>query len=341
MSFRHFGLTAFLGLVSLSALPMPAHADWSPANDRMAQWSYQPAQGPRPPLRDRDFFSSDEKGVAPIRSLSTEPINNNWQPPVQVEPRRQPAPSSATAPRTALGTQASIDVGGQVSGYHYHEPTLGVKINGPQFGLTAAITHLLGQNWFARLDTRFAGGPVHYTGSGESDDPNLIAEVRATAGRDFTIGRFGVSPYLGLGYRHVNNDARGQTTTGASGYRRGSHYLFVPVGAETRTILSNGHKLSFLAEIDPLLQGWQTSKFSDVSSDYPDITNNQRFGIGLRTHLMYGIRAWSFGPYFNYWGINKSTTDCASTNVYVVCGTEPTNHTIEYGLQFRYSFNSY
>ncbi|NCC03375.1 MAG: hypothetical protein EOM37_04920 [Proteobacteria bacterium] len=340
MSLHRVGLAALLGLVSLTALSLPAQAEWTPADDRGAAWDYQPAQGPRPPQRERDYFSSEQKDETPIRSLSTEPVKSDWVPPAKQEPtpRQTHSPSH---PTMALDTQSGIDVGGQISGYHYHEPTLNVKLNGPQFGLTAAITHVLGQDWFARLDTRFAGGPVHYTGSGESDDPNIIAELRATAGHDFRIGRFGVSPYLGLGYRHVNNDARGVTTTGASGYRRGSHYLFVPVGAETRTFLSNGHKLSFLAEIDPLLQGWQTSKLSDVSSDYPDITNNQRFGLGLRTHFMYGIRAWSFGPYLNYWGINKSTTDCASTNVYIVCGTEPTNHTIEYGLQLRYSFDSY
>jgi hypothetical protein len=45
-------------------------------------------------------------------------------------------------------------------------------------------------------------------------------------------------PYAGLGFRYLYNDLRGTSSTGAIGYRRESHYFYVPLGVTLRVPLA-------------------------------------------------------------------------------------------------------
>ncbi len=324
------------------------------------QWLYQPGQGPHYSTYTSRHAERSRSTQAPLKAEVAVQAAPAWtdlpaidvksEPEVRIPapaplpPRPVLAPVERDAPDTALQprTQATIDVGIQGSHYHYHESSLAVKTQGAQFGVTAAATGTFGDQWLARVDGRYVGGPVHYKGSGESEaDPNSIAEARLTMGRDFLWHNLAFTPYVGAGYRYLRNDARGVTTTGASGYNRESHYFFVPVGFQQRLMFPNGSQLAFTAEFDQLVYGRQKSRLSDVSAAYPDLTNRQKAGYGLHGDLMYKYRDWAFGPFSNYWNINQSDTACSDgdgTTYYLVCGYEPHNHTLEYGFQLRYSF---
>lgn len=330
------------------------------------QWLYQPGQGPhystytvrRAATSRSSHLPLKAEVLAPIVSTSVQAAAPAWTdlPIVDVKnatavPTSVPMPSQPSGRPMEKGageqalqprTESTIDVGIQGSHYHYHESSLAVKTQGAQFGVTAAATGTFAEQWFARLDGRYVGGPVHYKGSGESEaDPNSIAEARLTSGRDFLWRNVAITPYIGAGYRYLRNDARGITTTGASGYNRESHYFFVPVGVQQRLNFSNGSQLAFTAEFDHLVYGRQKSRLSDASPLYPDLTNRQKGGYGLHGDLMYKWRNWAFGPFSNYWNINQSDASCSDgdgTTYYFVCGYEPHNHTLEYGFQLRYSF---
>lgn len=331
-------LTCVAGLVAYT--PASQAAELTARDLRMetrTQWDYQPGQGPRRKASDRDFFR-------PSKPLPENPLTP--PPPVVPGDWRNPPSAESMVPvrprQSELHSHTGLDIGVQGSHYHYHEKDVAMKLQGPQGGFHLMATGYLGSHWSLRGEVRFTAGSMDYKGSGEMDtNPNYTTEVRATVGRDLLMHNFSITPYVGLGYRHLLSDIRGVTNTGAVGYQRHSHYFFVPVGIQPKVLLPNNDTLSLMAEFDPLVLGSQVSMLNDADSRYPELQNKQRGGYGIRGNLMYQTGNWGFGPFVNYWNIDRSRTDCATgsgAGALYVCGYEPHNHTVEYGMQLRYRF---
>ena len=251
-----------------------------------------------------------------------------------VKPR--PVPVSETMPMT---TEGGISFGLQGYHYQYEEPTAAVHITGDKLGINPAVTVNFGDQkaFFANLDFRYTFGGVDYKGSGtlknESDD---MWELRGLLGRDFTWhDKVGLASFTGFGYRHLYNDGRGTTTTGALGYRRESEYLYIPIGIAPKFRLDGDSRIAGIAEFDYFVHGVQRSYFSDVSSAAPDISNQQNSGYGIRASLAYERGGWSIGPFINYWKSQASRASFLGGGYYVY---EPTNRTEEYGAQLKYRF---
>ncbi|MGE4352095.1 MAG: autotransporter outer membrane beta-barrel domain-containing protein [Bdellovibrionales bacterium] len=307
--------------------------------ETQTHWDYQPMQGPYHPARERDLFTPGKGEGRPAPQTPPPPlVSGDYHNPPRTEDRVPPKP-----PRTQPVTTTSLEGGIQGSIYHYHEKDLGVKLDGEQFGFHLIGSLALGSQWFTKMDGRASGGVVEYEGSGKSEtNPNYEAEVRWTLGRDFVKDRFVISPYVGVGYRYLHSDVRGVTSVNAHGYQRDNHMVFVPIGVQPKMQFASGDRVSLTLEYDPMISGWQHSYLSDVYAGYPDLMNRQTAGYGLRGDLMYEKAKWSFGPYVNYWNINQSDEKCKTGNdgvyAYTICGVEPHNHTLEYGIQLRYRF---
>jgi len=302
------------------------------------EWDYQPGQGPHRRVSENDFFRPTTD--LPSQPLTPPPpvVDGDWRANPPRAEDQIPVRPDVGEPRT----QTSLEIGVQASHYGYQESIIPMKIEGMHGGVVAQATGAIGGQWFLRADGRFVAGAPDYNGSGKiKDTPNYIAEVRATIGRDLLWRRFGIAPYVGIGYRYLSSDLAGVSTTGAHGYLRRSQYLFAPIGLQPSMRFLNGDRLTLTAEFDPLLQGWQDTYLSDVSINEPDIRNTQTAGFGLRSDLMYKTSGWSFGPFMNYWNINASDVACGTGTgpaPITRCGYEPHNHTLEYGMQFRYRF---
>jgi hypothetical protein len=249
-----------------------------------------------------------------------------------------------------LGTPTSFEAGVQFSRYEYEEPNvednIDVYIRGLKYGIDGRFTYNI-QDWFFQLEGRYAGGDDDYQGSGKIEGvADNLAEGRLLAGRDFLVNEFGLSPYVGVGFRDLFNDSRGVSTTGALGYKRESQYLYMPIGVTGRTRIDRDSRVSLNVEYDQFLWGRQYSDLNDVSEFYPELVNSQTWGYGLRGELMYERRSWGLGPFFDYWNINQSEDSCATrfttTDRFIyrvtACGYEPHNDTLEYGIRFRYRF---
>jgi hypothetical protein len=65
-----------------------------------------------------------------------------------------------------------------------------------------------------------------------------------------------------------------------------------------------------------------------------DVENDQPTGYGLRGSVYYERNNWSFGPWFQYWNIDRSDTASAG----IASGFEPENETTEIGLRLGYRF---
>ncbi len=256
------------------------------------------------------------------------------------------AGASAQTPDPLL-TRAGWEAGGQLSHYHYEEPGLlrfggpdaveSVKITGPRTSAVGAYTFVNPKRLYSRFEARISYGSLRYEGSGTQDNiPDTIIEARALIGKDFRPGAgISLSPFAGLGYRYLFDDLRGYSSTGASGYRRFSNYLYVPVGLTARFAAGAEWVVAPTIEYDHFLQGRQHSMLSDAGFGDPDVTNTQNHGRGFRASLMAEKGHWAFGPWMNYWNIEDSDRQPIGGGFAVL---EPANWTREYGIEVRYRF---
>jgi len=254
----------------------------------------------------------------------------------------------AQAESARINTNSGNELTISVSSYLYEEPSLGMSTKGDKFGVGHIGALVLNGDWFIKDDVRFANGAVDYVGSGyQAGMPDWYVEARGVIGRDIQLGEAVFAPYVGIGYRHLFNDLRGYSSTGAIGYRRESNYLYVPIGVTHRFRLQDSAVWSTTFEFDKLLSGRQFSRLSDLVghdgySDAPDISNNQSGGFGFRADMMYEMDDWAFGPFLNIWRIDKSdsvvrpiTQNSVST---LYSFTEPQNRTTEFGMRMKFKF---
>lgn len=256
-----------------------------------------------------------------------------------------------------------FSLGAEFSYFNYEEPDL-MEENGPLFGAYAEYVLRTPENdkvgsWkeflssypnnsVFGLDLRFLGGQVDYDSrdTGSIDNINdYLFEVRGTAGYDFPVFDQTVwTPYVGIGYRYLNDDSGGKTsTTGAAGYERESNYVYVPLGVRTNTPLSELWQLGFNVEYDIFVDGTQKSHLEDVSSLLNTVENDQDEGFGVRGSIQFARQAdtWNLllEPFVRYWSVedsNVAVVTCGGTPC--AAGYEPNNESIEYGVKIGTQF---
>jgi len=252
----------------------------------------------------------------------------------------------ALAQGMSLKTSSGAEIGIQISSYKYEEDVndaFFMSLEGAKIGLAGSVTRALEDDWYWGGDARFVTGNTNYrsAGSGEKTaNPDSYLELRVIAGRDLEIGSQVLSPYAGLGYRYLNNDLRGYTDTGASGYRRVSSYTYVPMGVTHRFGVSPVARFATTFEYDYLLQGMQRSYLTDLTAAgfNTDLDNLQRNGHGLRLDLAYEMESWSAGVFYHYWDIAESEIGTFTKPGFVYSGVEPHNITREFGVLVKYRF---
>ncbi len=225
----------------------------------------------------------------------------------------------------------------------YHEPGVS-REEGLMYG--AVFSYAYHNRIMAKGELIVNGGWVDYSNSGKIEDiPDVMLEFRGTGGVDFFLGgKIMVTPYIGLGYRYLNDDGSGRiSTTRAAGYERESNYLYSPVGVAILGYLGNRWSLSGNAEFDVFWRGKQISRLSDIPG-YSDLENRQKHGYGLRGNATFAKKISSrtsieFGPFIRYWHVSQSETETVFFNgVPRGTGYEPKNTSTEFGLTFGVRF---
>jgi hypothetical protein len=295
-----------------------------------------------------------------------------------------PAHGFAQAPDVDLGTPTGHDLNVSVGGYRYVEPlTQPISIHGPKFGAEYTGTRSLSESrrWFFRANVRGLLGNTTYDGfcrpwlitlngaspngyalglgpafaCSESGDQDWYVEGRALAGKDFIGPSWSVSPYAGVGVRHLSNGI-----AGVPGYRT-DDYLYLPVGLTTRTRVAS-RALSVTLEYDRLLRGWQKTRQSDLGggvvpatatapafiiNGFTDVSFAQHGGWALRASAKYqATPRWSVEPYYIHWSVDDSPVEFI-TATFTVDGItanqqlgfyEPFNTTNEFGVKLGFRF---
>jgi hypothetical protein len=243
-----------------------------------------------------------------------------------------------------LKTQSANQLGLTLSGYVYDEPSLNVRMTAINVGVEYLGTYALQNDWFVLGQFDYNNGAVKYSGSGTASGiPQYYVNLKAALGHDFAFNGFVLSPYIGIGYRYLNQAFGGVTTsTGAPGYDRRSTYNYIPIGVIHRVAVNdNKAKLETTLEYNYLLSGNQYSGLAAANPVLGNQNNAQNSGYGINLTILYKQDQWGFGPYYKYWNIADSQTN--PTN-FVASGMryngfyEPANTTNEFGLKLTYSF---
>jgi hypothetical protein len=190
----------------------------------------------------------------------------------------------------------------------------------------------------------------------ETGDKDWYVEGRVLIGKDFIGHKWGLSPYTGLGLRHLSNG-----TTGTAGYRT-DNYLYAPFGITAHTKVASDSALSFNLEYDRLIQGWQKTRNSKLGGgDLPptttapgftidgitDISFAQHGGWALRASVKYqATKVWSVEPYYVHWSVGASPVNYQTATFTVNNVTaheqlgayEPWNVTNEFGVKLGLHF---
>lgn len=310
-----------------------------------------PAPMPSPVPKPQDNMAYDSAAPISLTSTpatettasetaaSTERVASTAQPPLTVAQTTTKTtvhtPARDKETRLGMGTLPGFNAGLQASRYKYHE-TLNaspfVNNKGYKAGIEADYTYIFDDtNIFATGEGRFTYGKTDYTGSGVSKNhDDYITEFRGLLGVNYVWNSFGASPYAGFGVRDLYNDNRGITSTNKIGYRRESHYEYIPVGVTTRFRTGENSRVAVNAEYDHFTRGQQRSILKDVATGVTTLENDQKEGyFAARGSVMYETPLWSFGPWFNYWHIADSEVSCNNA----ICGMEPNNYSTEFGLR--------
>lgn len=244
-------------------------------------------------------------------------------------------------PRSILPVHA-FSIGFEAFHKEYEEPDV-MSEKGMMYGVGLAYTYH--DRVMAKVSLLVAYGEVDYENSGTLDGiPDRHVELRGLVGYDFLADpTLVVTPYIGLGYRFLRNDSAGMvTSTGARGYNRESNYFYTPVGIAVVKILPDGWTLSAEAEFDYLWYGKQYSDLSDANPLFPDISNEQDQGYGIRgaVRIEKKLTASSvfFEPFVRYWHISQSDDTIFSAGGTLYRGYEPKNNTTEIGASVGLKF---
>ena len=225
-----------------------------------------------------------------------------------------------------------LEIGPLVSYSTYEQPGV-MKEEGYLYGIGASFTSK--KTFMARLEGRFLFGLVDYTGSGTMDDiEDYIFEFRGLLGYDLISKATVLTPYIGIGYRYLNDDFAGTTSTAAKGYGRNSKYYYSPIGIEANLRLGPLWSIRAIFEYDYFLSGVQESNLSDKGPAFNDVSNDQDGGYGYRGSIKVRRKTHTFNyilePYYIYWEIDESN---------MVDGfVEPENNTVEYGVKAAIEF---
>jgi len=263
--------------------------------------------------------------------------------------------------------QHQIELGTEISHITYKEPGV-MQEKGMMYGVDGSYVYRTQVTeypkgidiWMLKIDGRFSYGQVDYVNSGTMDNiDDYILEFRGLWGCDISVLKLKPStltPFIGIGYRYLNDDFAGTTSTGALGYERESNYIYSPVGIEVVTPLKNGWSIGATTEYDIFWHGKQKSNLSDARLynpvtgyyRYDDIENSQDSGYGVRGSIKLQKKAkkldFVIEPYIRYWNIKESkqtTTSTISENgLWIITGTfvEPDNNSTEIGCKLAVKF---
>lgn len=227
------------------------------------------------------------------------------------------------------------ELGTEISHIEYEEPGL-MEEKGMMYGIVGSYTYH--DKLMLKAEGRGSWGWVDYSSpiSGTMNDiPDFMLELRGLGGYDFPIFTAStLTPYIGIGYRYLNDDMTGTTSTGALGYEREANYFYMPLGVEVITPIGENWLVGATLEGDIFIWGIQKSHYDYTGLPELVLENEQHTGYGFRGSLKVQKKGKKLDfivePYIRYWDIGISEIS--------VLGYEPANNSTEVGVKLAVKF---
>ena len=236
------------------------------------------------------------------------------------------------------------ELGTELSYRKYQEPNV-MHQTGYNVGLVGSYEYH--DKWMFKAEARGDFGDIDYVGGTQggtylnlNNVPEYMLEARALVGYDFPVWKSTVVTYFtGFGYRYLNNNAHKKYP---GGYERESNYFYSPLGMAFHTNLGNGWSVEEIAEFDYFWRGEQKSHLADTQSGFPDVSNTQRDGYGLRGSVT-AEKKWrtvilEAGAFVRYWNIKDSDVEFRDVGGLTFMIWEPKNETTEVGIKLGVKF---
>ena len=243
---------------------------------------------------------------------------------------------------SANSLKISGDVAVETYHYRYLEKEDGqllMQQQGPFSGLTIGLNF---QNKpldkLFRLEGSYARGlKVDYkspSGGTLKNTHHQLMELRLLSPFRTPLNDIKIELCLGMGYRNLLNDTTGKMTdTGLYGYRRNSHYWYLPIAIIWKSFTHSDYPLTSYLEYDFLIKGLQSTTLDQQFS----LKNKQKHGYGLRAGIDFLIPHndfdWFAGIFLRYWKVNISNEEERVMEGRPIFFWEPANSTREIGLK--------
>jgi hypothetical protein len=212
---------------------------------------------------------------------------------------------SAQTETNILYKKHTFELGGEISYITYKEPGV-LRERGAMYGGVGSYTYhnkimlkVEGRGCFGKLNYYDLEGPPVPRNSNR----DYVFEARGLGGYDFSILKSSIlTPFLGVGYRHFNDDVLPRP------YERVSNYLYSPIGMAFITGLGNDWSIGGTGEYDYFWWGNQNSHPIEAV-EIEDIESRLKDAFGLRGSITlekkYKKVIFEGGPFIRYWDVKK------------------------------------
>jgi len=180
------------------------------------------------------------------------------------------------------------------------------------------------------------GNLVSITPYSYKGDDNYFTDFVFAGGFEAKIKEtFSISPYMGLGYRYLEDKGNGSPYS----YKREQVYYYLPIGADWTFITAPGWRLAFNTELNVLLRGENTSHGVSGSGNL-NFRQNSGYGLKFATKIEKDFRRVGVfaEPFYRYWDIKKSDVQYVNDRGIRMGFVEPKNNTHEFGARIGVSF---
>jgi hypothetical protein len=213
----------------------------------------------------------------------------------------------------------------------YSEPSIGMKIAGPELGLHLRMSDLRG---LPRVQLEADGliGAQDYSSSDGTLNDRQTFDLRARALYQLVPTAANRGLYAGLALQHSYTDIRGELQAGTvRGYERLNQSAWLALQWRKGLNWDAMPKVqSYQLDLGVLLQGRQHSYLSQVSNKWRDVTNKQSSGWYLQLQGSWAAeRGLTLEPYLRYTLVDKSD----SVNIGGGTVNEPANKRWQLGLK--------
>lgn len=257
-------------------------------------------------------------------------IFNNEEAKTKNTIEKKTLPLTLKSEMTLLKTVDAIELGIQT--YYYNntfekDGQYSFSLEGYKYGLSLRGTKTINDFLYISGDVRYIFSNIRFKDNTEDEGkvPETMYEVRILSGIEFSMNNYLISPYLGLGYRTINNDFK---NIDASHHKQ--KYKYIPIGIIHRFVLNNTTRISTQVEYDYFISG-------EVTNDNATYQQNNAYGLHIQS--AYEKKEWSVGLFSTYTDIEKSEVNHYPNSTYIDWIKK--NHTLELGLEIKYHFTSF